>query len=245
MLNYDAFYWGTTKKIIVALGTIFDDVKIHQGRGLVEVPLYYAPQEKFVQQRNQNADTETTVYDIVFPAIGFEMVGMNYAPERMTNAMRKIDNIRGREKDAMSYNRVPYDIQFQVYIGGRRLEDTLKILEQVIPFFKPELNLTIKDREEFDLDTNIKFVLNSVSVDDQFIGTYNERREVVWTLQITACAYFYAPIERMERITKTIVEFREEDYANEFERLVTRTNPPKTLPPAPLEIEQEIEIVRT
>lgn len=236
MLGFERFYWGTTKKIIVAVGSIFDNVEIDGDHGdTLRVPLYYSPREKFIDNREQNPDIDSTAYDIIYPAIGFEITGFNFAPERHTNPLRRIEN----GDRAMSFNRVPYDVSFNVYIGARRFEESLRIVEQVLPFFSPEITMTYMDRETFQLESNLTVVLDSVSHDMEYEGSYDQRRTILWTLQLTAKAYYYTPVQNRERISKTIIEMRDLDFSRKFETYTSTVNPRDALKSEPHTIVDE------
>lgn len=218
MLGFEHFYWGTTKKIIVAVGSIFDNLVIAGDHGDdIPVPLYYSPREKFIDNRAQNPDIDSTAFDIIFPAIGFELTGLNYAAERALNPLQKIHDASIENDTSVTYNRAPYDLTFQVTIGARRFEESLRIVEQILPFFQPDIALTINDREDFELQTNINVALNSVGLDMQYEGSFDQRRTILWNLQLTAKAYYYAPLQQRERIKKTVLDMRQLDFDRRFE----------------------------
>lgn len=220
MLGYDKYYWGTTKKIIVAFGSIFDNIVIAGDHGDdLRVPLFYSPREKFIDNRNQNPDIESTAYNIIYPAIGFEITGINFAPERHLNPLQKIEDRMIGDTNKMQFNRVPYDITFSLTVGARRFEESLKIVEQILPYFTPELTLTIMDREDYNLKTNVSFILNSTGLDMAYEGSYDQQRTIFWDMQITAKAFYYAPSHATERIKETVLEFREMDFDRKFAQM--------------------------
>jgi hypothetical protein len=58
------------------------------------------------------------------------------------------------------------------------------------------------------LRDDIDVVLNNVSLDDNYDADYNQRREVIWTLDFTVKTYFYGPVREDELITKIQVDTR-------------------------------------
>lgn len=223
------WYWATTKKIIVAFATIFDELSIVTDHGdTITVPLVFAQKEKFMDdlQKGLEFDMDATNFDIVFPKMGFEISGLNFAPERHVNPLNRFDDqLEGSDDEVMMYNRIPYDITFDLFIGARKFEDSLKIVEQIFPYFSPELTVTIKDKQDFKLETNIPIVLNSSSLQIDYQGTLDTKRTIVWTLNFTAKAYYYPEVKEARRIKQTIIEFKEEDYERIFDRLVTTVVP--------------------
>lgn len=223
MAGLEHFYWGTTKKVIVAIGSIFDSITIKDDDGKERtVPLYYAAANKHMTRREQSEGIDGVGYDMNYPAISFQLTGLNYSGKRHTNALARIDN--RREKDSIrSYNRVPYDLNFSVWVVAKRFEDSLQIIEQILPVFTPELTLTIHDREEFLIDSNITINLDDVSVDVDYEGVFAERRTIEWSLNLTAHAYYYAPINVVSRIKEATVDLSV--YDRKFEKYMARVVP--------------------
>lgn len=216
------FQHDIIKKIISVFASVFDEIKFTNGHGeIVEVPLMYAPREKWLEDIKEKANMDQFAYDITFPRISFEMTGMNYAPERHTNPVRRITD----GSDTWTYNRIAYDFQVSVYIAATRMNDGNRIVEQILPFFSPELNLTVKDMEDLNLETNIPIVFNSVAQTAEYEGSFDDVRLLSWELQFTIKAFLYQDIKQTEVIKKTIVEMRALDYDRVYERLMSRVDP--------------------
>jgi len=219
----DTFYFATMKKIIVAFATIFDDIRYHDGFGReIAVPLHYSPRSKFVEQLQNSPDMDQMACDTIFPKLGFEMVGLAFAPERHTNPLAKISDVYNDDDSSkFMFNRVPYDFTFDVNIGTVKFEDSLKIVEQIVPFFTPELTITIKDKEDFRMENNIPVVLNSSSFEIDYLGSNDTRRTVLWTLNFTVKGYLYSNVRGSQRIKETIMNFHNSDYDEIYERLTS------------------------
>lgn len=225
----DPFYYSTTKKLLVAFCSIFDEIAIIDDFGRrIEVPLNFAQREKFLDDpgRQPDYDMDALTYDITFPKMGVEIAGFNFAPERNLNPLRRIPDFDDVNKqEVMMYNRVPYDLNMNLYIGARKLEDSLKIVEQIIPFFAPELTLTIRDKENFGMETNIPIELNSVAVNIDALGSLDTKRVIMWTLNFTVKAFYYSDVRLDTRIKQAIIDFDEMDLTSVLERYTATVNP--------------------
>ena len=241
------FYFGTIKKIIATFGTLFNDVRFTNTHNVeIKVPLHYSPKEKFVDEIQQNNDLDESNFDTVLPRMGFEISSLNMAPERHLNPLSKFDDTRiSGEDERYMFNRIPYDINFSLYIGTRYFEDSLKITEQILPFFTPELTVTIHDKDDFDLNTNVTFVLNSCGFDIDYEGTFDTRRKIIWTLGFTAKAYLYSNVREQARIKQTIIELHNQDFDDIFERLTSTVNPRSATESEAHTIDQVLEEVAT
>ena len=100
------------------------------------------------------------------------------------------------------------------------------MFEQIIPYFSPELTLTIKDREDFGNQTNISFVLNSTALNIDYAGSMDTKRTILFTLNFTAKAYFYPDVRENNTIRQTIVDFTDMNNINQtFARITSTVDP--------------------
>lgn len=226
----DIFYYGTTKKLIVGFASCFENMQYIDGHGqTIEVPIHYSPKEKFVELITTVPDFDNTSYDTTLPLMGFEITSIKFAPERHLNPLSKIHDVSST-RDEYMFNRVPYDYQFSLYIAARRFEDSLKIVEQIIPFFTPELTIAINDKEDFSMQTNVPIVLNDATFNIDYEGSFNTKRTITWTLDFTVKGYLYSNVRAAERIKQSIVELYNTDYDRYFDQY-TATVEPRTATP--------------
>lgn len=226
------FYYGTVRKIIIAFGALFNDIEFDRDDSsgtwqTVKVPLLYTPKEKFIRRVNEVAQPNGDEVWIkeTLPRMGFELSQMTYAPERKTNTMDRISNKNGPTPKFM-YNRVPYNLNFSLYIATRKFDDSLRIVEQILPYFTPELSVKIIDKEDFDIKTNIPFVLDAVDFVVQDDGSMeDDRRSIVWTLQFTAKCYLYAATTDQTLIKKSIVDISQQEGDGFFEQYMAEVDP--------------------
>lgn len=226
------FYNSTIRRYTIAFGTVFNGIKINRQDGegnvvqTIPVPLRYISKEKFVSRAVQlsSISAEETKVKETLPAMGFELLNISYAPLRKTNTMERIaDNTESKGK--FMFNRVPYDFNFSLYIAGRTIDDTLRIVEQVLPYFTPELNVRIHDMELLGEASEIPIVLDDAAIEVDSEGTFDERRFVQWTLTFTLKGYLYAATRDVELIKKAIVDINDIDKQTFFEGYMSQVDP--------------------
>lgn len=194
-----AFYHQTTRRYVAIFGTLFNDISISRADSsgntvqTMKVPLNYGPMDKFLARTQQ--DEDFTAPAITLPRMSFELMSMNYDGDRkLTNMTRNIKGITSNDRVRAQYTPAPYNLEFELNIMTKYAEDGPKIIEQILPFFKPEFTVTAKLIDEMDLLTDIPVVLNSVRSEDTYEGSYEERRSLTWTLSFTLKGYYYGPV---------------------------------------------------
>ena len=84
------FSWGTIRKAIVAFGNMFNNITIQRTDAdgnvvqLQKVPLSYSPKQKFLTKIRQLPNVDTQNVQVLLPRMGFEMVSLEYDPNRIT-----------------------------------------------------------------------------------------------------------------------------------------------------------------
>lgn len=205
--NY--FYNETTRKYVALFGTLFNQIRIERAKvdGTVVqdmiVPLAYGPAQKFLARLNQDPNLNRKSA-INLPRMSFEIMSMNYDPERKVGQTRKIlkttDEATGNRN--FTYVGAPYNLEFQLSIMTKYSEDAAKILEQIIPFFQPDFTQTVKLIDGID-PLDIPIILNSVTTEELYEGTFEERRSVLYTLGFTMKGWYFGP-QRKQKVIKFI-----------------------------------------
>ena len=210
------FYNETIRKTIVAFGSLFNDINITRKNAegtavqYLKVPLAYGPKQKFIIRLEGDPNLDQKVA-ITLPRIGFEINGLDYAPERKLNRIIKKRKVQGATDDKLKsmvtqYSPVPYNIGFELFVMARNSDDGIQIVEQILPFFQPEYTVSIKEVPEMDTIRDVPIVLNSISYEDTYEGDFTTRRAIIYTFNFTAKTYVYGPVLTSKQITKAEVK---------------------------------------
>mgnify|MGYP003960385317 FL=1 len=210
-----SFYHSHMKNVTVGIGTLFNNIHLRRFDKNdiiiddIKVPVSYASKQRFLTKlRDQQTASGVQTF---IPRIGFTMDGISYDPSRKINSHGRITTGQPFNADTRKhvYNPVPYDLNFSVSIYTKNTEDALQILEQVVPFFTPEFNLTFKELPEIDMIRDIPVILDSVGMDDLWEANFDggDLRSIVWDLQLTAKAWFYPPVTDKSVIKKAKIQY--------------------------------------
>ena len=197
---FEYFYHEIFRKTIIGFGTLFNDISIKHtdsdGNAQVQkVPLAYGPIQKFLARLEQSPDLNKRT-QITLPRMSFEFVGLTYDPARKVTTTQQFtvkDNTTGKNTNK-AYMPVPYSMQFELGIMCKLNDDALQIVEQILPYFQPSYNLTIKLVESMKEKRDIPIVLENVTFQDDYEGDFNTRRVLYYTLRFTAKTYLFGPV---------------------------------------------------
>ena len=216
------FYNSLFKKYVVIFGTIFNNIKIERKNssgGLEQtfkIPIAYGPREKFLARIEDNPDA-TALTAIKLPRMAFEMTDISYAANRKLNTVTKLvskKNLNGVNVYDKVFSPAPYDIGFRLDIMTKTMEDGLRIIEQILPYFTPEWTISAKLLPDFDNVTDIPIVLNNISLEDSYASDFTTRRVLTFTLNFTMKCYFFGPITESKLIKIIDVRLYPDTTAN-------------------------------
>tara|TARA_Y100001970_G_scaffold30225_1_gene37503 strand:- start:1478 stop:2320 length:843 start_codon:yes stop_codon:yes gene_type:complete len=192
------FYHEIIRKTVISFGTVFNDIHVrHQdntGKDLndIKVPVSYGPRQKFLARIQQQAELNKAT-QITLPRISFEMNSVTYDPTRKSGITQTFKAMDG-DKFKKVFMPVPYNIGFQLNILTKLQDDSLQILEQILPFFQPAFTLTIDLVDQIGEKRDVPLVLNNISFTDDYEGDFDTRRALIYTLDFTAKTYMFGPI---------------------------------------------------
>ena len=217
----DAQYHELIRKTIVAFGTLFNDMYIYRRSSTgkvtqkMKVPLAYGPKQKFLARIDQDSarsasDTKTTA--LTLPRIGFELTGLTYDPARKLNRIQKFKKVKGADSKSLSnvYMPVPYNVSFTLFTMAKNSEDALQIVEQILPMFQPDYTVSLNVMPSLDIVRDVPIILNDVTYEDSYDGSFTDRRVLMYTLSFTAKMYLYGPVTS----TSVIKQVQVDQYTN-------------------------------
>jgi hypothetical protein len=225
------YYWGTVRKAIVAFGNMFNNITIEKAGPnntsiIQRVPLSYSPKQKFLARINQQPNIDKPNMQVVLPRMGFEMVGIDYDPNRKISPLQQTRSLSGSAVASTQYAPTPYNLTVLLYIYARNQDDGLQIIEQILPYFNPDYNLTLKAIPELNIQNDLPILLNTVGFEDDYEGDFVTRRSVTWTLGFTLKLNFYGPVTKTGIIRKVIANtFNNKDLTEQRQKITVQTNP--------------------
>ena len=212
------FYHQTIRKYVALFGTLFNDINIEKkdsGGNVLsrqKVPISYGPKQKFLIRLREDPSLDRQVA-IQLPRLAFEMSGIAYDPIRKLNTIGTLthkETINGERNIKKMFNPSPYILDFSLYAFVENAEDGTQILEQVLPFFTPEFNVSVNILTDMGIKLDIPIVLQSATSEDSYEGEFSARRTIVWTINFMLKGFIYPDIKSGQSIIKSVeIAFKE------------------------------------
>ena len=210
------FYNKAIEKTVIGFGTLFNNIEIQrknpENNNILEVqkvPISYGPKDKFLARIEQNPDPNPgPPYEYMrIPRIYFQMTKINYDSTRKVSPIQKYRTIIADDGNEVrvQYVPIPYNIEFELGVLAKSQDDGLQIVEQILPYFQPNFNITINFIPDMNEKKDVAIVLNDIDLDDSWDGEYANRRSIIWTFQFTAKSYIYGPFNQAAIIRKAII----------------------------------------
>jgi len=199
---FQTFYFKSIRNLVVAFGSLFNNIYItredsnNEEVSRIKVPLGYGPKEKYLRfaLENNSQDQGKVRAAYTLPRLAFEMTSINYDTMRKINSLIKHAGELGEESTTAveRFVGVPYNIEFSLYVMTRNSEDGLQIIEQILPFFTPEFNVTVK-MNTLNKKVDVPINITSVSMVEDYEGEMDQRRSITHTLTFSAKTYIFGP----------------------------------------------------
>ena len=208
------FYHETMRKVVVAFGTIFNNINIVRTNSSVavtqsmKVPLAYGPKQKFLTRLREDPNLNKKVA-LTLPRIGFEISGIAYDPSRKLNSIQKFKKTNNSDSGktmSSQFMPVPYNMDFELVVMAKQSDDALQIVEQILPFFQPDYTITLNDNTSMGTTRDVPIILTGVTYSDEYEGSFEDRRVLTYTMSFTAKFYLYGPVTDQKVIKQVQVD---------------------------------------
>jgi len=159
------------------------------------------PKEKIaaILQKGSVNDVDPQV-DNYLPRISIVNSGINWAPDRQAGKYDKrllnveYETDKGKRVKQTDLNPIPYDLTFEVSVWAKYAEDGYQIVENILPFFAPQVFISYKERN-FGLEHKAKVTMQGVNQNHFYEYGENERRILQWNFTFIVEATMFKPME--------------------------------------------------
>ena len=211
------FYNETMRKVVVAFGTMFNNINLVRMNSAGEVtqtmkvPLAYVSKNKWLARLREDPN-QTKKVAVTLPRLGFEINNISYDPSRKLNSVqkfKKVNNSTDGKTMSQQYMPVPYNMDFELFVMAKNSDDALQIVEQILPFFQPDYTVTLNDNSAMGTTRDVPIVLTNVGYEDSYEGDMVTRRSIIYTLSFTAkilsvrCLLLTRRLLRQYKLTST------------------------------------------
>lgn len=210
MLSNAYFYYELTKKYVVLFGNLFNNMSLIRTNSTtdaeierIKIPIIYAPKEKYFARLRADENLDRPVQAIL-PRMSFEMTGISYDAGRKQNTLYRTARGNTATRVASQYMGVPYDLNFELNIYVRNIDDGTHIVEQILPYFTPDYTISANLIPELGFIKDIPITLLGVTNTIEHEGNFDTVRYVTWTLSFTMKAYYFGPVSVPKIIRKVI-----------------------------------------
>jgi len=206
----DHFYHSTIRTYIKVFGAIFDSLKIKRGDKTIEVPIAWASGQKYNIRNEQNADPNLVRFRQIHPRMSYEMTGFARDVPRVKNKFNQITNFTSVDEPVKSqYMRVPYTFNFRLDVIVQYFDDLLQIMEQLVVYFNPTIQVVVKDNPSIDGETALTITLLDNPFEDRFEGSFEDKREISATLNFTLEGFLYMPTSSSNIIKRIELNYKD------------------------------------
>lgn len=198
------FYNQSLRKIVIGFGTLFNNISVDHvdpdgGSDLnIRVPITYASQEKFIRRfLEPSSINEGLRIENQLPRMSYIMTNIQADSSRRRNVntpslSRTTTNCA--DTPLIITEEVPVNIGFTLFIYTRHIDDTLQIVEQIIPYFNPQHIITM-DLNPAKPGINIPITMVSNSISERYDGDFSNRRVNISSFTFVAKSYIYGKVQ--------------------------------------------------
>lgn len=232
------YYHATLKRHMLGFGSMFNNIVIsREDENDVEERQFRVPIDNISKRKFHRVLTEkvaregnTPEVQTYLPKLSFYIADINPVPEKNT-----VRNPICQENEDGSVTmipvRTPYRITWELGIFTKKQEDGHKILEQILPYFRPYLNIRLRTTRNMQntIREDVRLTLQDVSRDYDLESSLEDANldVFIWTISFSSDMYMYGPPSTSGAgIIKTVnVDFIEGGTGKKMSRVTVAVDP--------------------
>jgi hypothetical protein len=206
---FDYFYNKNLRKLVVGFGSLFNNIFVNHdnpdgGNDLnIRVPITYASQEKFIRRLLEPSSINDGIrIENQLPRMSYIMTNVATDASRRRNRntpllSRPVGNCEANPE--VITEQVPVNVGFSLFIYTRHIDDTLQIVEQIIPYFNPDhiISMSLNSAQD-NVKIPISMISNSIS--ERYDGDMSGRRINISSFSFVAKSYIFGKVQNVTHI---------------------------------------------
>ena len=195
------FYNKNIRNVVILFGTVFNDIIVRRvtSAGATQeefrVPIAYGPSEKFLVRLREATDISKGKVGLTLPRMSFDFISIVYDTARKLQTTKRYKKIKSGDNTKLTtiYNPVPYNFDFTLSVMVKNSDDGTQILEQILPYFTPEYQVTMNEMSTMGIKRDIPIIFTGLSTEDSYEGDFLTRRALIHTLTFVVQGFMYGP----------------------------------------------------
>lgn len=227
-------YRSPIRIVCVVFGSIFDKITVrnYDSKGNVaatrtRVPISFSDKTSYGLWLEQKMRLPSGTLEIGnrFPRLSYTLNGLSMDTQRMVNVNYKRKHTflqDGLVKVNSIRNVVPYQFDFTLSVWSKDMDCLIQILEQILPYFKPEVAVKVIENSDIQIINDYKVVLGSVSKSDNFLEGFDTNRIITYDLNFTVNASISEPTADsgiIQEITIDLLQGEQDTESEEEEEI--------------------------
>lgn len=225
------FYYNVIRKSTIQFLDSLNDIKIAKYnsdgtiRKYINVPLKFSPKDKnyaWLFSKNRPGYKDKRI--LILPQMSVQLTGIDYDNDRQVNKESNIMISQSTSASTLTreLNPVPYNINYELSIYTKNIDEINQIVEQILPYFSPEVFLRL-NIPQLQSTMDLKLIYLSSSPDMNPDIDESNYRIIKWDMSFVLQAYLFKPLE----ITPMIKEIMLPYYLNKtnFDNRINTKSP--------------------
>jgi hypothetical protein len=229
----DHYYHATLRKAVAVFGTLFNNINVVRTSSTkvlsqLKVPLAYGPKQKFLARIDSETGYDASMA-IKLPRMGFEMSTLAIDTQQQLQKRTHLSEVNASDSTKKKHIKhfTSYNIGMSLFILAKNQDDGLQILEQILPYFKPEYTVSIRPIDGWSTyKQDVPIILTGVAIQDEYETDYASRRVLTYQLDFEMKMKFYGPDTNTGIIKEINIDMNEDiGGSNILENLDITINP--------------------
>lgn len=203
------FHHNSIRKYTTSLLKVFNNIEVPRYNEdgtvfkVINIPIVFSTRERAIYLIEKDYTNSGSGDQNILPKMALSLVSIERAPMRDVNKYaKKIFYDENNKPIKIQPSSVSYDMNFTLHIMARTMTDLTIIVEQILPLFRPTMNIRIKELDYFEDTTSVPINFNGISFDFPMDnGEDDDVRILTADIDMTLRGNLFLPIKDSTVIT--------------------------------------------
>lgn len=222
-LTIPELYSSAIRTVTVVFGSLFDNIyvrKYHPDGSVVEgsrrkVPIIFSEKTQYytwIDNKMRRPDDGTKV-GLALPRLSYELTGLAPDEQRQLNPHLYRAGSPQYTSDSPFSNKehspAAYVFNYTLTLWTNDMDTTIQVLEQILPYFKPEVSVKVKEEKTLPIMNDVHVVFMGISKQDNYTEGFEVNRFIQWDMEFAVYSNIWTPSSEGKIIREIVIDIND------------------------------------
>lgn len=223
MTTTSVLYKSAIRTVVTIFGSLFNNiyVRTYNIDGSIsettrKVNISFSDKSNYaiwIESKMRRPDNNTKI-GLRLPRLSYDLTGFSPNEQRQLNPHMYSVGAINQNTTVPFANKAnspaSYEFNFTLTLWASDMDTSVQVLENILPYFKPEVNIKVIEQDELSIANDISVVFRGITKNDNYQDGFEQNRIIQWDMDFSVFSNIWTKSEASEIIKEIKIDLSDD-----------------------------------